>query len=225
MILYLDSNTATNNDFKLDRPVTGKFKLLSFTCTNNIQNVNEYNNIVYITENSVDYQIELPTGYYDIYDLKSMLEDEIGSMLMGTFSVDLDEQTRKYTFSNTIPFYFKFSTNTSKSARKLLGINAVDTSSSTSYTSDVPVDVNTYKNIFINILQHDDRNIRSINHFTTSFIINGSASFGETLRYINQDNFDQYAKFEKTKTLTIRFHDINYNPIDLNSDYQIILQR
>ena len=225
MILYLDSNTTSNNTFKLDRPITGKFKLLSFTCTNNIQNVNEYNNIVYITENSVDYQIELPTGYYDIYDLKSMLEDEIGSILMGTFSVDLDENNNKYTFSNTLPFYFTFFTNTSKSARKLLGINAVDTSSSTSYTSDVPVDVNTYKNIFINILQNDDRNIRSINHFTTSFIINGSASFGETLRYINQDNFDQFSKFEKTKTLTIRFHDINYNPIELNSDYQIILQR
>ena len=225
MILYLDSQNSTNNSFKLDDPVHGAYKLLSFTCTNNLYNVNDYNNKIYINENGTDFTLTLTNGYYDINDLETHLEQIFNADINGTLTVTTNTITNKFTFSNTLPFYFTFSTNTHNSARKLLGLNAVDSESSTSKISDIPIDLNTYKDIFINIKQNDDRNILSSNHFNTSFIVNGTGSFGETLRYINDDNFNQEAKFYNTKALTLRFHDINNNDIDLNSDYQIILQR
>lgn len=225
MILYLDSQNSTNNSFKLDDPVHGIYKLLSFTCTNNLYNVNDYNNKIYINENGTDFTIILTNGYYDITDLQTHIEQRCNSSLNGTFTVSVDTNTNKFTFSNTLTFYFTFNTNTRNSARKLLGMNAVDGESSTSITSDIAIDLNTYKDIFINIKQNDDRNILSSNHFNTSFIVNGTGSFGEILRYINDDNFNQDAKFYNTKALTLRFHDINNNDIELNSEYQIILQK
>ena len=118
-----------------------------------------------------------------------------------------------------------FGTNTSNSARKLLGFNETDGTSSTSQTSDIPVDVNTCKNIFITFQEDDNTDISGLSFFTSSVVINGLGSFGDIVRYNNNDNFDQYVRFRNTKTLTIKIHDLNNNNIDLNSDYSIILQK
>ena len=57
-------------------------------------------------------------------------------------------------------------------------------------------------------------------------MINGIGQYGEILRYIDNDNFNQYIKFsKKIKQLDISFFDINNNNINLNSEYQIILQK
>ena len=224
--LYLHSSKASSNVYTLDNRIKRTYKLLSFCCTNNMFNVNDYNNKIYITENSIDLEGTLTNGYYDINDLKDNISTVLNNICSGTITVTLDDNTNKYTISNdTHNFYFSFGTNTSNSARVLLGMNASDGTNATSQTSDVPLDLNTHKNIFIRFEQDDNTDIMGIDFFNTSLVINGTGSFGEILRYVDDDNFQQYVRFKDTKKLKVTIHDNNNNTVTLNSDYEIILQK
>lgn len=228
MKLFLHSDLASNNNkFTLDNYISGVWKLLSFSFTNNIFNVNNHNNKIYFTEASTSRTATLTNGYYDINELKTEITTQMNSVSSSTFSITLDTKTRKYTFTNSpvTNFYFTFGTNTTNSARKLLGMNKTDGTSSTTQTSDKPIDLNTCQNIFITINEDNNTDINGLSFFNASLVINGVGEFGQTLRYNNNDNFDQYVRFRNTKTLIINFHDSNNNNIDLNSEYQIILQK
>lgn len=217
---------GSNNNAKisLDNPIEGLWKLLSFCFTNNIFNVNDNNNKIYINENGTDFTITLTNGYYDSNDLKTEISTQLNASLSGTVAVSLDS-VNKFTITDTESFKFTFGSNTTGSARKLLGMNAEDDSSATSHTSDTPIDLNTHKHIFITITEDSDRDVVGTSHFSTSFIVNGEGTYGEIIRYNNRDNFDQFVKFRYTKSLKIRIHDLDNNDIDLNSDYTIILQK
>ena len=228
MKLYLDSTLATNNKFKLDNFISGTWKLLYFSFTNNIFNVNDTNNKIYFTEVSTERTATLTNGYYDVNELKTEIQTAINNVASATFTVSVDTKTNKYTFTNgsTTNFYFTFGTNTTNSARKLLGFNANDGTTNTSQTSNKPVDLNTYPNIFVKIQEDDNTDILGLSFFTSSLVVNGTGSFSDIVRYNNNDNFDQYVRFHKnTKTITLKIHDLNNNDIDLNSDYSIILEK
>ena len=224
-LLFLDSNKASNNVFTLDNRIQGQYQLLTFTTTNNMYNVTANNNKIYWNENGSNKTTTLTNGYYDSTDFKTELSTQLNSSASGTITVTLDDNTRKFTITDTLNFYFTFATNTTNSARKLLGFNASDGTNATSQTSDTPCDLNSCKNIFLTINEDNHRNIRGIDFFNSSFVINSTGDFGETLRYINVDNFNQFIKFRDTKKLTVSFHDSNNNSVDLNSEYQIILSK
>ena len=225
--LYLHSSQAKNNRFKLDQPIKGKYKLIGFTFTNNIFNVNDTNNKIYMRELASDLTATLTNGYYDPTEFVNMVNTELNNVCTGTISVSKDNNTNKLTISNdNFSFYFTFGTNTSNSGRKLLGFNENDGTNSTSQTSDNPIDLNSYKNIFVNISENDDRDIEGMNYFITSLIINGNGTFGDAIRYIPRDNFEQYIKFSRgVKNIEIKFHDLNNNDINLNSEYEILFQK
>ena len=225
-ILILDSNKATNNIYNLDKKIEGRWRLLSFVSTNNIYNVNDNNNKIYWNENGGNLTTTLTNGCYNYTDFATHLSTQLNASASGTITISFNENTRKLTISNdTHNFYFTFGTNTSNSARVLLGFNETDGTNSTSQTSTNPIDLNTYKNIFINIKQNNNRNVEGIDFFNTSFVINGTGTFGDTFRYINNDNFSQYVKFRNIKQVEITIHDLNNNSITLNSEYQLILQK
>lgn len=220
-ILILHSDKSDNNQYALDKRIEGIYRFKSFVATNNMYN----NNKIYINENSIDYEISLTNGYYDATDLTSHLSTKLNDGLSGTVSVTFDTNTNKFTFTDTLPINFTFGTNTSNSSRKLLGFNAVDGTASTTQNSDVPVDLNPCKNIFLTITEDDNRNVEGIDFFNCSLVVNGATGFGEIMRYIDVDNFTQTLKFKRTKKISISFHDASNNNINLNSEYQIILQK
>ena len=225
-LLFLDSEKAqSNNIFVLDNKISGVYKLVSFTYTNNIYNITDNNNKIYWNENGSNLTTTLDTGYFDSSDFTSHLLSKLQASGSGTINVSLDSNTKKYTITNSLNFYFKFGSNTSNSARKLLGFNAEDGSNNTSQTSDNAIDINTCKNVFITIEQDDHRLVEGIDFFNSSLVISGSSDFGETFRYIDIDNFSQYIKVKKTKKLKLSFHDTSNNSINLNSEYQIILKK
>ena len=224
-ILLLDSNKASNNTYKLDNRIKGSYKLVSFVATNNMYNINDNNNKIYMTIAGFPHTPSLTNGFYDTTNLKSHISSVLNDLGAGTFTITLDDTANKFTITNTNNFYFTFGTNTTNSARKLLGFNESDGTNALSQVSDNPIDLNTHKNIFITFNEDDNRNIEGLTFFNASLLINGMGAYGEVCRYINDDNFDQYVKFKDTKSLTIKFHDTSNNSINLNSDYQIILQK
>ena len=224
-MLYLHSDKSTNDTYTLDRAINGKYKLLSFVCTNNLFNVNDNNNKIYFNENGTDRIATLTNGNYDINDLKTECITALNDVASGTFNITIDSLTRKYTFTSTNNFGFTFGTNTSNSGRKLIGMNASDDTQSLTHTSDTSIDLNTHKNILIDISENDDKNVIGVDYFDTSLVINGLGVFGDMIRYIDNDNFHQYIKVKNTKKLKLRFHDSNNETIDLNSEYIIIFDK
>ena len=225
MKLCLNSENASNNIFTLDHRIKGVWQLISFCCTNNIYNVTENNSKIYFKENGIDLVGTLATGYYDMNDLETNISTAMNAVSAGTITVTVDGNTNKYTINDTLNYHFTFGTNTANSARKLVGMNAIDGSNAMSQTSDAPIDLNRIKNIFINVNENDDRDVFGSSYFSSSLVINGCQDFGEKMRYINRDNFDQFIKVKNTKRIELAFHDINNNSVDLNSDYQIIFQK
>ena len=224
-LLFLDSSKASNNIYKLDKRIQGAYKLVGFVTTNNMFNINSYNNKIYWNENGTDKITTLTTGHYNTEEYRSHVNTQLNDSASGTITVTLDDNTRKLTITDTVNFYMTFGTNTSNSARKLLGFDGVDGTNATSHTSDTPIDLNTHKNIFITFEQDDHRNLEGLSFFNPSLVINGVGAFGEICRYIDNDNFHQFVKFRQTKKIKIKFHDTSNNTIDLNSEYQIILQK
>lgn len=228
-LLLLDSNKIENNKYKLDNTIKGLYKLVSFVSTNNMYNVNDTNNKIYLDEfNGVGFtslETTLDNGFYDSTDLTSHLSSKLNNICTGSVSVSFNDNTRKFTITNTLNFYFTFGSNTSNSSRKILGFNEQDGTSALSQTSNNVIDLNTCKNIFITITEDNNRDIKGIDFFNSSFLINGVGSFGEVLRYVDSDNFHQYVNFRNVKTLHISFIDNNNNTLDLNSEYQIILKK
>ena len=224
-LLFLDSTKSSNNVYKLDKRIEGTYKLVGFVTTNNMFNINNNNNKIYWNENGTDRTTTLTNGYYSADDFKTHLQTQMNADGSGTVSVTLNDNTRKLTINDTNGYYFTFATNTSNSARKLLGFNEADGTNANSQVSDNPIDLNTHKNIFISIEEDDHKNLEGITFFNASFVVNGVGAFGEICRYIDDDNFCQYIKFKQTKKLKIKFHDTSNNTIDLNSEYQLILQK
>lgn len=223
-LLFLDSTKSSNNVYKLDKRIKGIYQLVAFVTTNNMFNVNSYNNKIYWNENGTDRTTTLTPGQYNTEDFRSHVSTQLNNDASGTITVTLDDNTRKLTITDTVNFYMTFGTNTTNSAKKLLGFS-LDGTSSGSHTSDSPIDLNPHKNIFITIEQDDHRNLEGIEFFNHSLVVNGTGAFGEICRYINKDNFDQYIKLKETKMLKVQFYDVDNNIIDLNSDYQLILQK
>ena len=227
-LLILDSKKYLNNKFALDNFIQGMYKLVSFVSTNNMYNVNDTNNKIYLNESgSGNLTAILTNGYYDPTDFISQVSATLNNVCSGTITVSRNSNTNKLTINNnSFAFYFTFGSNTNNSARKLLGFNEEDgAAGSTSQISDNPMDLNTCKNIFITFEEDNDRNIEGINFFNSSLLIQGNGNFGEILRYKEIENFSQYVKFKTTKALQISFSDIDDNTINLNSDYQIILRK
>lgn len=223
--LFLDSEKANNNIFSLDNRITGHYRLVSFSYTNNIFNITDNNNKVYWNDNGTNRVAILTNGYYDSNDFTSHLSTTLNDDASGTVSVALDTNTRKITVTSTLNFYFTFGSNTDNSARKLLGFSEADGSNATTQTSTTPIDLNTCKSVFIKFEQDDNRSIEGIDFFETSLMLSGNADFGEAFRYIDIDNFCQYVKFRDIKKIKVSFHDTSNNSINLNSEYQIILKK
>ena len=228
-ILLLHSDKSNSNVYTLDKRIQGIYRFKSFVSTNNMYNVNDTNNKIYFNETvglgTNDYIATLTNGYYDANDLNTNISTAISNQASGIITVSYDDNTSKYTITNTNEFHFTFGSNTSNSAHKLLGFNASDGTDSLSQTSDVPIDLNPCKNIFVTITEDDNRYVEGIDFFNCSLVVNGVSGFGEIMRYIDVDNFIQLLKFKNTKQLSVSFHDANNNIIDLNSEYQIILQK
>ena len=226
MKLYLDSSKMVNGEFDLDEPINGKYKLLSFAFTNNLYNVDDTNNKIYINENGVDLTATLTNGYNDASDLESNISVAMNQVTSGTIVVSYDSKTNKFTITGTLPIYFTFGSNITNSARKLMGFNASDgIPSITTQISDVAIDLNTYKEIFVNFNENNDRQIVGVNYFNSSLIIFGNCVMGELMRYTKENFGEQYVDFKTTKTITVKMHDLNENVLNLNSDYSIVLEK
>ena len=223
MLLLIDSNKLSNHKITFDEPIEGKYKLISFQYTNNIYNVNENNNKIYMINDYTGATIDtLTEGHYNEVDFITHLSSQISGYFNS--APTLDDNTHKIYFDVGDDISWTFGTNTENSARKLIGMNEQDTYKQNSHYSDNPIDLNPIKSFFINITHNDDKNIQGTDYFNTSLIIPVTTGFGDNTCNTQEDFGCQYVKFHRTKTLQFKFHDINNNTVNLNSEWIMVLQ-
>ena len=145
-----------------------------------------------------------------------------------TFTCSYDSTTGKLTFTETTgdSFSFTFATNTSNTGRKVLGFNATDTTSTTTHTSEICIDLAPHKVMYISL---NEDTFRSVNgkQMNSSLVISADSSFGSVLRWKEGSHYSQYVKFSNTPNmLSYKFHDEDFNELDLNGmDWILVFVR
>lgn len=215
-MICVRSKNKIGNIIQLDEQINGDYKLELFTFTNNLYNVNNFNNTLYIFINSQNYVINIPVGYYTYSSIIPILQNSLFSATGNTFNITFDYNTHKFTFSTSTNFQFTFLTNSDNSIGEFLGFD-VDTTLDTSTTSNKPVDFNPTKIIFAQIHQ-DENKISLTNILQASFYFHSDVSFGNVLKY--PTNYTDYAPtlhFSNINKISIDFYDVNNNKINIDN--------
>lgn len=224
------SGTSSKGTIRLRERITGNYKLLDFEMTDNIYNVTENNNKMYVNVNeATDHILTLTKGFYTASQLTTEVKTQLDTIPSHTFTATHSSKTGKMTIqiSGSNTFGFTFGTNTANSARKLLGFNEADNTTLATQTSPNAIDLNPYKVIYINFEEDSYQHIVGghENGFTASLAISGESSFGGVLRYSPEDSGEQVLSFTKSPLiLSYRFIDENDNAVNLNgSDWIMTL--
>lgn len=229
----LSSGTVSSGEIELPHLLRGKFKLEYFSCTNNLYNVNAYNNILTAQVNNgvgtTAYTITLTQGFYSLADLASMLDTiftaTTGQIGANQINVTASDSTGKITFTAVAPatFYFTFS-GSSYSAQKILGFNADQTSLASSTVSTYPADLFPYKNIYLSIDENKGSSIQGASYFSSSLWIPFGNTFGEPFIYKCKNEVEQFITLNHPNKIRFKFHDDSNNPIEMNNvDWELIL--
>ena len=224
-MIIVKSNNTTGNITRLDEEINGKYMLKLFTTNNHLYNVNDNNNEVYITRGS-PYTINLTNGYYTPTEFKDHLQTQLTSGTGTSFTITKNDNTKKFTTTCASSFSYTFATNTSNSARKLLGLNETDTTSATSLTHTNTWDLTPTKLIFCHI-HEDQHKIFNTNNMTASFVISTDVEFGNVIKYPkNSKDIVPIFNFKNTRQLNIDFINIENKSIDLNGqEWMMILEK
>ncbi len=160
---------------------------------NAICNANDQDKVVIsdVAANSNE-TFTLTNGSYTRSQLATELQTQLatsGNWVVNPV-VSIDLKTLRYTIDETgggTNFQMMFGTNTTDSARILLGFSEADTSAATSAVSDQASDTSPIKYVFMTIKQSNSDLFESKNYFTSTFsIYDSQSSFGENLRYVRK---------------------------------------
>lgn len=229
--VVLNSSNLVGDQLKIDETLNGKYELVLFSVTNSLYNVNESNNKIYLTYISgppAAYEITLTNGNYTGPELIVHLSSLLTSTIVGSvWDNSFDSITGKFTFTQTAggpdAFFFTFGDNTSNSARKLLGFEEQNSSSSSTVISTNVIDLSPLSLFFCRI-DEGSNSVTGLNHFnSTFFLYDKTSEFGSTLRYVPTEGVRQLVKFNNERSITVKFYDFNYNEINFNGIKWIML--
>lgn len=196
---------------------SGKYKLSEVFIPNSNYTVNALNNQIYFTENSTAKVATIVNGFYNSSTFVTAVATALTTASGGynTYTGTLGSATQLATLSATYAFSLTFGTNTSNSCAQLLGFTNTDTSSATSQTGTLVVNMSpilTY-NIRVN-------NIESTADSTSNgstFIIPVNVNTMAFTQYDPSGHYPQYITFNNpTSTLQVSVTDQNNNPLNLN---------
>ena len=191
------------------------YVLYEFVMNNNLYNVNDTNNKVYFDEGGGTLTATLTNGNYFQSDFTTELQTQLNAIGADTYTCTYSNTTGKITVVDTTgTFGFVFLTNTTNTARYLLGLEEENQSVLATQITGV--------------LDLDDTNkhIRGQKYFGATFVISNNSPFADVIRYKKNENYAQYIKLTSSSTIHFRFIDKFEQPIDLNNaSWEIFLKR
>lgn len=206
-LILIDSRNRNSGDsqsynISLEENLNGTYELATFSMSNNFYNVVTGENDKIYLNHSVDGNrtATLTQGNYTGSTLATMLKTVMdAAMATITFTVAYSSSTGKITFTPSGgTFGFRFSSNSSQTARYVIGKNAVDDSNGASQVSDNPIELSLHKHICIKIAQDSNQHVTLSNGVEASLIIpiDDSVPFNEgIIQYQRNKGFNQLLTF------------------------------
>ena len=232
--LKRSSGTPSNFACQFTKPLQeGTYKLVSATMSNSYYNINNDNNKIYFNEDGgATLTATLTNGFYSSADIASNIENameavSLSSGLNVNYTVTFNANTNKLTISSGggHSFAFKFASNTTSSADRVLGFPLTDTSTSSSQTSNTP----------INLVDTLSYNISLQGQNITSNIQDNSNTIYSFAIPINSNSLGIF-NYEPYHNITVNFNNPVYNmkvivynekdnELTLFHDWYMILER
>lgn len=214
-------------DFEYIDQVT-QVSLIDYSIPNTAYIVNSRNNKVYFeTDADGALTATIANGDYTGTTLATELSTKMSLLSSSAITVTYSSSTGKLSFviaAGTLRV--KFATNTTYSARKLLGFNAEDTTAAASFDSTNIIDLSTFKHYFINIkeLPMANKSVQTnIDERNGDFVIPIESSFLEFDYRGNSEiqiiRLDGYRHFHY---LTVEIKDQDGNYVDFNGAHWIL---
>lgn len=229
LIRSRDRDSGSSHNFKmvLKNPLKDEeYELVSLIMPNGFYNVNNNNNKIYFNDGS-DQTATLTNGNYSASSLATEIQTQMNAASSHSFTCTYSTATSKFTISDgTGNFSLKFATNTSASARYLLGFDESDTSATSSKISDNLIDISNPQMIFVNISQAGDNLRDTKNAIFADLFLPLDVSFGEMKYFKPGEEEKQTVKFVYTNNLEVYLRDENNDTVDLNGlEWSIVLKK
>ena len=216
MYQVLNSSNVINNSITLKERFDKEYILHSLSFVNDVYNINQYNNILPYQEGATYTAIELTQQYASGNELAADIQNKINAVSVGTASVTYNDNTGKFTITNTTNFHLKFGDVTTNTCYNILGFNQSNTTDGTSVISTNIADLTPFKCLYIQISEDKYQNIKTENYRDYTFVITGKSDFGDVFQYIEQ-SIPQKCYFSNTNKITIKFYDEKYNELSIRN--------
>lgn len=232
------SNFIINNNNIIRLNGKKQLTLKSLSIFNTIYTINSNNNKIDFNENATNKTTTLTNGWYDSSSLCTHISSSMTTTSGGfaTFTATYNSTTGKITISSTQNFSLLFLTGTNKSYspyRELgftdvNGINAIDTSVSTSSTANNIVNLGIPLTLYISINNWNGSNIKDTSNTHCTFAIPIKAGFRELIEY-NSSDIKQTVEIPPginiISNTMVSLTSINNKSIDLNgSEWSMTLE-
>lgn len=224
-----DRLSGTSGNFRLNNyyPIVGQYRVHNIQIPRTNYNVNSTNNLIYfIDADAVNYTATITPGSYTSSTLASAIVSAMEAQSAQTYTVTFSSTTGKYTFvpgSGNISFLF--ASNTTNSARYILGFNAEDTTPASSVTSTNSIDLSYTPSvsIFINECLDSNYGLFKEQGSEYSIYVPFVQSYG-SYTDLQTNDIAQKIILRNTKSLNIKLLDHDNNQIDLNGvDFEFLL--
>lgn len=225
-----DRLTGTSSDFNLELQyaLDGSYRVKHVHIPNSCYSVQTgINDKIYFYENSTDKVATLTQGFYTSSTISAAVKTAMDTASGGhnTYTVTASSTTDKLTISASNAFYFTFETNTSASARKVLGFDAENTASGTSITSTNVVDLS-LTHMFYIAIKECDNNLRASNAPLKSSIYVPLTVATNSFESLNYTDLYQVISFSPTSELSIAIYNDSNQKISINGiDWSIVLEQ
>ncbi len=206
----------------------GTYELLSFNMANSFYNVEAgINDDIFFDEGAADLTATIPPGNYTSATLAVAMKIVMDAASGSTFTITLGADTGLYTFTiAATTFRFKFLTNTTAVARRLIGFGAVDGVLAVSQISTTPIDLSLHNNILIDIAQDATRNVTLLDGTETTYVVPITGSFLGEIDTLKRESFGQ------TMLLSANFNSLDIVLLDeagvalvQPSEYKLLIRR
>lgn len=222
LFLFSNASTKLNSDtshvnYQFYQGITCDYNynlqiaVSNFSIPCSFYNINSYNNTLYLNINGVINTFTLTIGNYSAYSLLTLLNS---ILLSNSITVTYNSTTNKYTFSTvSTPIQFLYSQST---CSILLGFST-DSTSSTSITSDIVIDLTYTKCLYI---------VTDNLVFDNLDSLSGNKKSNILCSIIKNVNQGELITFQPSSLDYIPIHNknINYMEIEIQDDSGRIIQ-
>lgn len=219
------AGTIGNATIKMpQRGLQGIYRLKQANMFNSFYNVNKNNNEFTFDDGSGFKTIVLPDGSYSITTLLSSIRESANANSTLTFALTFDTVRYKVNISANAPFALDFTSLATIGYD--LGFNRQVYSPLAVRQSESLIRLSLFPLAYYVNIQEGIDTINTIDSSSVSFIIPITTSLQQQTFYSPTNEQSQYLKFDREcKVITIKLTDEQHRPIELMTDYYLLLEQ